>query len=113
MSTSPKTPSGLPRKGPGSHLRKKLVPLLSGVILMAAAFYIASMYFEQQSRMAVLKGEVTALQARSSEAKAINRDYRKEIELLQTDEYVEMVARRELGFVKPGEIPYMTGLKRR
>jgi len=31
---------------------------------------------------------------------------KKEIQLLQTDEYIERIARDELGLVKPGELVY-------
>lgn len=42
---------------------------------------------------------------------ARNALLREQIEYLSTDEYVEKAAREQLGYVKPGEVPYITRLK--
>lgn len=113
MRTSPATQIGRPAKRRGGYLRKNVLYLLSMAVFLAAGIFVGSTYLEQEARMASLQREMTTLEQRLAKAQAANQAYKKEIELLQTDEYVEMVARRELGLVKPGEIPYMTGLKRR
>ncbi len=39
-----------------------------------------------------------------------NRLLQEQINLLGTDEYIEKLAREQLGLIKPGEIPYRAGL---
>lgn len=51
--------------------------------------------------------ELSALRSRLSELKKKNEQTEREIEQLQTDEYIELIARKELGLVKPGESAYI------
>ena len=54
-----------------------------------------------RERLAQLQAEHTAMQAELQQL-------REELAFTETDEYVERVARDELGLMMPGEIRYMT-----
>ena len=52
--------------------------------------------------------EVTRLEARIESAHLVNAQLHQQVEVLQGLDYIERIARDELGLVKPGEIKYMT-----
>jgi cell division protein FtsB len=53
-----------------------------------------------KQRLAEVRNEYSALQRELA-------SLREELEYAQTDDYVEQVARKELGLMKPGEIRYV------
>lgn len=61
--------------------------------------------FKMQRQIADLERAIQVEQERAAllDAEILYRD---------TDEYVELVARRELGLVKPGELPVLRGVSR-
>jgi cell division protein FtsB len=60
----------------------------------------------QQFRIADFKRQEAQLKQQMEKAMEEREDLKKEISLLHTDEYIERVARDELGLVKPGEYLY-------
>lgn len=60
----------------------------------------------QQCKIAKLAQQETQLKARMKEVTEQRKELEEEISLLHTDEYIERVARDELGLVKPGEYIY-------
>lgn len=59
--------------------------------------------WEMGRQKASLKRQVDLFQEK-------NRLLQEQISLLGTDEYLEKLAREQLGLIKPGEIPYRAGL---
>lgn len=93
---SPSTPTVPPRRWP-------LLPLLAVLLLVGLALFgqrgimKARLYAQQKA----------TLEAELREVEAHNAALRKEIEALRSDRrYIETIARRELGMVKPDEIIY-------
>ncbi len=68
--------------------------------------YIASTLVMQQFKIGKLTQQETQLKARMKEVTEQRKELEEEISLLHTDEYIERVARDELGLVKPGEYIY-------
>ncbi|MCG0238669.1 MAG: septum formation initiator family protein [Firmicutes bacterium] len=96
-----------PKPGQGQVVRRYW---LYGVCLAAmamAGLSLHGMFRAQEERLARLQAEEAALQAQLEAARSRNQALRREIERLQTDEYIETVARSQLGYVRPGEIPFM------
>lgn len=52
-----------------------------------------------------MKQEAKAVQQRVDELKKENRDLAGQLDYYKSDEYIEKVAREELGLVRPGDVP--------
>ncbi len=65
--------------------------------------YVASTLIYQQFKIADLSKQVKMLEAKKKAAIEEREELKTEISLLHTDEYIEGIARDELGLVKPGE----------
>lgn len=89
-------------------LPRRRRPTLSGgrlflVFVAAVLLYLAFSVAGQFSRLHALQREVTTLQAELEELQEKNRELRRQVEMVQSDTYVEKVAREKLGLIKPGE----------
>ena len=65
--------------------------------------YVLSTFIYQQFRIRDLTKQEAELKAKKKAAIEQREELKKEISLLHTDEYIEVIARDELGLVKPGE----------
>lgn len=52
-----------------------------------------------------MRQEARAIQQRIEQLKQENRRLSRELDYLKSDEYIEKVAREELGLVRPGDVP--------
>ncbi|MBO6178775.1 MAG: septum formation initiator family protein [Selenomonadaceae bacterium] len=77
-------------------------------IIVAALFiiYFSSVLINQQVHLNQVEMDQIAADSRLELAKRENEELLKERELLNDVNYLEKVAREELGMVKAGEIPY-------
>ncbi len=64
----------------------------------------------QQVQITEMKQEMVSLEVAFNRLRDSNQALKKQIGLLNSDQYIEEIARRELGLVKPGEILYVPGL---
>lgn len=93
--------------------RHRRVKVRWGRLLMfVAVLYVAVSCIGMEVRilgarrnMAELERQIHIEQARAELLQA-------EIAYRDTAEFIELVARRELGLIKPGEVPVMTGVRR-
>jgi len=86
-------------QSPWKPVRRVLV----GLFMFGVAFLYLRGYLELvrvNYQISVVEREIGVWEARCEEL-------RKQIEYLSSDEYVEKVAREELGLVKPGEVPFI------
>lgn len=81
----------------------------AAILLMLCLGYVIYMIVDQERQLANLRHESENLRAREATLKAENERLSQEQRWLQTDAYIERVAREELGLVKPGETPYLVG----
>jgi len=65
--------------------------------------YVLSTFIYQQFRIMDLTKQEAELNAKKRRPLSKEKSSKKEISLLHTDEYIEVIARDELGLVKPGE----------
>ena len=77
-------------------------------IIVAALFiiYFSSVLINQQVHLNQVERDQIAADSRLELAKRENAELLKERDLLNDINYVEKIAREELGMVKAGEIPY-------
>ncbi|MGE5584926.1 MAG: FtsB family cell division protein [Bacillota bacterium] len=77
--------------------------MLFGLFMFAVAFLYLRGYLELvrvNYQISVVEKEIAVWEARCEEL-------RRQVEYLSSDEYVEKVAREDLGLVKPGEVPFI------
>ena len=79
------------------------------VVVCFCLLYVVYSFADQALQLSELRREASNLRAREATLQSDNERLRQEQQLLQTDAYVEKVAREELGLVKPGETPYILG----
>ncbi|AEE90387.1 Septum formation initiator [Tepidanaerobacter acetatoxydans Re1] len=76
------------------------------LLFLLFLIYVASTLAMQQFKITKLAQQEAQLKARMKEVTEQREELEEEISLLHTDEYIEGVARDELGLVKPGEYIY-------
>ena len=87
-------------------MRFKKSSLLTKLLLLVMVVYAAITLVSLQNQVTVRETEAVRLQAEIDEARQENLRLEQAIEMLDTDEGVEAVARQKLGLVTPGEIVY-------
>lgn len=75
--------------------------VLVGVLILAIVMVSgpAQRYLDSESRVEALEAKAEALEAENEQLEQRRTD-------LTDDEYVELLAREQQGFVRPGEVPY-------
>ena len=84
--------------------RRPIVPLLGVAVLFLA---VTVSFVLRQAEVNAANKKRAALQAEIARYQAHNVTLEQQIELLQSDLYVERIARDKLGLVKSGEVQYM------
>lgn len=92
----------------GSKLMKNWFWVTVGMI----ALYTCGAVYEQSTQLAMIDEERAVVMRKIEEEKATQKRLREECEKLKEPAYIEQVAREELGFVKEGEIPYISREKK-
>ncbi|HHY24841.1 MAG TPA: septum formation initiator family protein [Clostridiaceae bacterium] len=73
------------------------------LILIAFMLYFLFIIVDQQKILDSKEEAMKNIQAKVEEEIVINEELKRQKEILDTDEYIEKVAREKLGMVKPGE----------
>ncbi len=76
---------------------------LSRVLWTIAILYVGYVLVQQQIRLHDLRVEEKEVTAEIEQAQAENKELTHVMDIMDTDEYIEKVARQKLGFVKPDE----------
>jgi len=76
------------------------------VALVLLLLYVAGIFALQQYRLYQINQKIAGVKSEIAAAQQTKAALETTVENLQSDEYVEMVAREKLGLVKPGEIQY-------
>jgi len=79
------------------------------ILLLLCLGYVIYTVVDQELQLASLRREAENLRAKEATLNVENERLKQEQQLLQTDAYIEKVAREELGLVRPGETPYLVG----
>ena len=79
--------------------------ILSFVVIIG---YLGFIIIKQEMYLTELHQETAVTQTRLDKAKKINESLKTEKSNLEKNEYIEKVAREELGMTKPGEVPYIS-----
>lgn len=91
----------------GYGLRPYWLTIALAALGLTAGTYVVNLFGAQEARMAAVRAEQASLVRRLEAARQRHQQLQAEIARLQTDEYIETVAREQLGYIRPGETPYM------
>lgn len=80
---------------------KSRLPLLAFLVLL---FYLAVSFTFQFGRLSVLRLEMQNTQKQIAELQSKNTELREQLKQIQSDSYLEQIAREKLGLVKSGEV---------
>ncbi len=82
-----------------------------GLLLVAIIVYFSSILVSQQAHLHQLDSDQAEAEARLETARRENAQLKQEKEDLGRLDYIEKIAREELGMTRHGELPYSTGAK--
>lgn len=92
-------------KRKGMRRKKRLNPLI--IILMSGLIvYFVVIFVQQQEEIAVIRSETRALEHKIAQEKETQEELFEQKSKVDTDEFIEMLAREKLGMVKEGERLY-------
>lgn len=74
------------------------------VLILLLIFYIVFLFSDKYAKILQLKEDIKKLESEIGDLRFKNNKLSQEVELLKGDEYVEKIAREELGLSKPDEI---------
>lgn len=86
-----------------SNTRKRLITLIS----ISFIIYFILIIFSQQPRIDSLMVEKQKIQEKIREEQVLHEQLQYYLSIIGTDEYVEMMARQRLGYVKPNDIVFI------
>lgn len=75
-------------------------------ILLAIFIYLSCIFMNQQKLLYAKNIELSKIDNKIAEEEKLNEELNKEKEMIQSDEYMEKVAREKLGMVKKDERVY-------
>lgn len=88
-------------------MRKILNKLIIGVFVVIIG-YIGILIFKQEMYISELNRQTAEAQQRLEQDQRENQALTEEKQKLRQPEYIEKVAREELGMTRPGEVPYIS-----
>ena len=81
------------------------------VLLLFIVLYFSYTAIQQYLQLKAISQEQAAVEARLSQAKKVNEELLQEKNNLGKIDYIEKIAREELGMTKQGEMPYISSKK--
>ncbi len=90
---------------PESQISRGFRIKIGRLVMVAVVAYFLVLYGGQQVHIARLRSEIDDLGIQIALAQEKNDRLGATVSILESDEYIELVARRELGLVRPGETP--------
>lgn len=84
-------------------MNKRKTSKLGLFVIIGFFVYFAYVFIDQQKVLYAKEIEMNSIQMKIEEETKLNKELKKQKEMLGSDEYVEKIAREKLGMVKPGE----------
>ncbi|MCL5045557.1 MAG: septum formation initiator family protein [Actinobacteria bacterium] len=78
-------------------------------IVLVLMGYLIYGYLKADSQLSTLHLRLDESEVKLRQKKELNLQLKQLVSELNTDAYVEKMAREKLGLIEPGEIPYLTG----
>ena len=90
---------------------KKRIKTIKLALVFAVVFYLGYTFISQQVQINALNKDISELDTKISEEENRNLELVKKKKEIDTPEYIEKIAREELGLVAPDEIVFMEAPK--
>lgn len=106
FTTTHKHRASLPLRHQASTGRRRLrfnKNRLPGLLVVVLLCYLILSFFSQFHRLDAMQQDLKQLQAQLADLQKKNAELKQQLKTVQSDEYIEQVARERLGLVKPGE----------
>jgi len=87
--------------------KKKKINLILLVAMSGILVYFAVTFVKQQEEINSIRNEMKALEHKIEKEKEIQEELFKQQDIIETDEFIEKIAREKLGMVKEGERIYV------
>lgn len=87
---------------------KKIMERFIICAFVIVIIYLGFIIIRQELYLNQVKEQTVIAEERLDKARQINKELTTEKENLNKMEYIEKVAREELGMTKPGEVPYIS-----
>ena len=84
-------------------MNKRKRPSLMIIALCLVFIYFSYLAIEQQRILDVRNNEIAKIEEKIEAEKRVNEELKKEIEMIDSDEYKEKIAREKLGMVRKNE----------
>ena len=84
-------------------MNKRKSSILGVLVLVAFIIYFSFIIIEQQKIINNKESALKVIDSKIRKEELVKNDLEKQKEMLNSDEYIERVAREKLGLVKPGE----------
>lgn len=99
---------GATRSRPGRYVsnNRVFIRITIGLVIVLALASAVAIYFKQESQLERIRSRELTLASELSEAKAEKADLEELQNIVDTDEYIERIARDKLGMVRPNEIVF-------
>jgi cell division protein DivIC len=86
--------------------RRVVLRITIGLVVVLAVASAVAIYFDQENQMLRISQRKAALASELSEAKARQAGLEELQGIVDTDAYIERMAREKLGMVKPNEVVF-------
>ena len=87
---------------------RKFLDKIVVCVFLAMMGYMLVIIVQQEVYLSEIGQETSVAQERLNKATEMNNALKQEKENLDKPEYIEKIAREELGMTKPGEVPYIS-----
>ncbi|NLY19038.1 MAG: septum formation initiator family protein [Clostridiaceae bacterium] len=85
-----------------SHINIIMLVLMSGLFV-----YFFATFIKQQDEISLIKAEMRSLEQKIEKEKEIQEELLEQANQIDSDEFIERIAREKLGMVKEGERLYI------
>lgn len=102
------TPSANPGPNPAPHPKRKKVGRLILLGIIALILFSITQFYQNHKKLMMMSDQVKQLQIKIEDMKQENDRLTKTLKEMNSKEYIEKVAREELGLVDQGEILVIT-----
>ncbi|NLM09441.1 MAG: septum formation initiator family protein [Clostridiaceae bacterium] len=87
--------------------KKKKLNVLLLIVMSGLLVYFAITFSKQQEEINMIENEMKVLKNKIAKEKEIQEELLEQQSIIETDEFIEKIAREKLGMVKEGERIYV------
>jgi len=86
---------------------RRRINLIMLVIMTGLFVYFLATFIKQQDEISLIKAEMRSMQQKIAKEQEIHEELLEQVNQIDSDEFIEKIAREKLGMVKEGERLYI------